>query len=526
MTPPAGDGPGGGPPLPPRYNLATALLGRRLAAGDGGRVALIDAARTWTYDEVAALTGQVGHALAALGVRREDRVLIALPDSAEFVATFLAAIAVGAVAVPCNTFLGPTEYAYFLAESRAPVVVTTAAMADALATALDAAPWLEAVLVVDAADDDGRTRAWRRWVGGAPTALAVADTHRDAVAFWLWTSGSTGVPKAALHLHQDWPWCCEGFGIGVLTLGPADRLFSAAKLFHAYGLGNALAFPFWVGAPVVLLPGRATADAVYALFAAHAPTVFFGVPTLYAALLQRAAADASLGPGALRLAVSAGEPLPPELYRRWRERFGVELLDAPGSTEVLHCYLSPRPGRVTPGSVGEPVPGYAMRIVDEHGHDVPEGVEGELWVHGRSTAVGYWQRRDQTVAKMHGPWFASGDRYRRDGDGRYWHIGRADDMFKVAGEWCSATEVEAALAAHDAVIECAVVPHPDADGVLKPRAVVVLATGVEATAALADALRAFVRARLAHYKCPRTIDFVVELPKTATGKIQRFKLRD
>jgi acyl-coenzyme A synthetase/AMP-(fatty) acid ligase len=224
--------------------------------------------------------------------------------------------------------------------------------------------------------------------------------------------------------------------------------------------------------------------------------------------------------------VSAGEPLPPELYRRWRERFGVELLDAPGSTEVLHCYLSPRPGRVTPGSVGEPVPGYAMRIVDEHGHDVPEGVEGELWVHGRSTAVGYWQRRDQTVAKMHGPWFASGDRYRRDGNGRYWHIGRADDMFKVAGEWCSATEVEAALAAHDAVVECAVVAHPDADGVLKPRAVVVLATGVEATAELAETLRVFVRGRLAHYKCPRTIDFVVDLPKTATGKIQRFKLRD
>ena len=524
-VPPAGAGPGDGPSIPLRYNLTAALLGRRLDAGDGGRVALVCPSRTWSYDEVAALTAQVALALTRLGVRREHRVLVALPDSAEFVATFLGTIALGAVAVPCNTFLGPADYAYFLAESRAAVLVTTSALRQSLAAALDDAPWLQAVLVTDAVEDRGHVRAWPTWVEAAPTTLTVADTHRDAPAFWLWTSGSTGTPKAAVHLQQDWPWCCEGFAVGVLSLTREDRVYSAAKLFHAYGLGNALAFPFWVGAPSVLLPGRATADAVFDIVARHAPTVFFGVPTLYAAVLQRGADDASVGRGTLRLAVSAGEPLPPDLYRRWRERFGVELLDAPGSTEVLHCYLSPRPGRVTPGSVGEPVPGYAMRIVDEQGLEVPDGVEGELWVHGRSTAIGYWQRRDQTADKMRGPWFASGDRYRRDDQGRYWHIGRADDMFKVAGEWCSATEVEAALAGHDAVAECAVVPQPDADGVLKPRAVVVLAAGASADQALADELRVFVRARLAHYKCPRTIDFVTELPKTATGKIQRFKLR-
>lgn len=517
-------GPGGGPPLPRQFNLAAVLLARRLDAGDGGRVALECPDRAWTYDALAARTAQVAHALAALGVRREERVLIALPDSAEFVAAFLGAIVIGAVAVPCNTFLGPADYGYFLEESRAPVLVTTAAIHEALTAVLRQAPWLRAVLVTDADADDGEVRAWATWVGQAPARLVPADTHRDAPAFWLWTSGSTGAPKAAVHLHQDWPWCCEGFGIGVLGLSPADRIYSAAKLFHAYGLGNSLAFPFWVGAPVVLWPERAAPDAVFALLATHRPTVFFGVPTLYAALLQRAA-QLDVAAGALRLAVSAGEPLPPDLYRRWRERFGVELLDAPGSTEVLHCYLSPRPGRVTPGSVGEPVPGYAMRIVDDHGRDVPDGVEGELLVHGRSTAVGYWQRRDQTADKMRGPWFASGDRYRRDTVGRYWHIGRADDMFKVAGEWCSATEVEAALAAHAAVAECAVVPQPDADGVLKPRAVVVLVAGGDGGDAVAESLRAFVRERLAHYKCPRTIDFVAELPKTATGKIQRFKLR-
>ncbi len=414
-VPPAGAGPGGGPPIPRRYNLAAALLGRRLDAGDGGRLALLCPSRTWSYDAVAALS-RAGRpcADAAGGACARTACSWRCPTRPSSSRRSSARSPLGAVAVPCNTFLGPADFAYFLAESRAAVLVTTAALRRSLAAAVDDAPGLQAVLVTDAAEDAGLVRAWSSWVEAAPTTFTAADTDRDATAFWLWTSGSTGAPKAAVHLHQDWPWCCEGFAVGVLSLTRADRVYSAAKLFHAYGLGNSLAFPFWVGAPAVLLPGRATPDAVFDIIARQSPTVFFGVPTLYAAVLQRAALDPVIGPGALRLAVSAGEPLPPDLYRRWRERFGVELLDAPGSTEVLHCYLSPRPGRVTPGSVGEPVPGYAMRIVDEHGLEVPDGVEGELWVHGRSTAVGYWQRRDQTADKMRGPWFASGDRYRRD----------------------------------------------------------------------------------------------------------------
>jgi 4-hydroxybenzoate-CoA ligase/benzoate-CoA ligase len=249
-----------------------------------------------------------------------------------------------------------------------------------------------------------------------------------------------------------------------------------------------------------------------------------GVPTLYAMLVPALTASAAAATS-LRLAVSAGEALPPDLYLRWRAATGVELLDAPGSTEVLHCYLSPRPGEVTPGCVGRPVPGYAMRIVDEHGHDVPPGTVGELLVHGRSTATHYWQRREQTTAKMRGAWFASGDQYRVDDDGRYWHIGRTDDMFKVSGEWVSATEVEAALASHDAVVECAVVPQPDAAGILKPRAVVVLASGAAGDDALVEVLRLHVRDLLPGYKVPRVIEFVAELPKTATGKIQRFRIR-
>jgi benzoate-CoA ligase family protein len=511
---------------PARFNLATALIARRLEAGDGDRVVYRCPDRAWTFAEVAALSDAVARTLRELGVRDEDRVLMAVPDAVEGVATFLGTLLAGAVAVPCNTFLGPHDYAAFLDQSRARVLVTTSALLGALEPIVAMARTLDAVLVVDADGDDGRVRAWTRWVRPTShlTTIEGADTHRDAAAFWLWTSGSTGVPKAAVHAHQDWPWCCEGFGVSVLGLRPADHIFSAAKLFHAYGLGNSLAFPWWTGASASLLPGRATPEAVVEVLQRDRPTVFMAVPTLYAALLPALAAAPHLT-AAMRLAVSAGEALPPDLYVRWRAATGVELLDAPGSTEVLHCYLSPRPGDVTPGSVGRPVPGYAMRIVDEHGHDVPVGSIGELLVSGQSTATHYWQRRDQTAAKMRGPWFASGDRYRVDEQGRYWHIGRADDMFKVSGEWVSATEVEAALASHPSVVECAVVPQADAAGILKPRAVVVLAAGVPADDTLPERLRRHVRERLAGYKVPRVVDFVPDLPKTATGKIQRFKLR-
>lgn len=509
-----------------RFNLAAAVLQRRLDAGDVDRVAIVDGERTITYGEITRSAGRVRHALEALGVRREDRVLVALPDGAAFAAAYFGTLALGAVAVPCNTFLGPAEYGYFLDESRAPLLVTTREALARIGPAVAAASALRAVLVLDAEGDDGRVKAWTRWVDGAASdRLDPADTHRDAPAFWLWTSGSTGTPKAAVHLHQDWPWCCEGFGRGVLAIGPEDRLFSAAKLFHAYGLGNGLLFPFWLGAPVAYLAERAAAPAVLEVARRHRPTVFFAVPTIYAGLLQQPADVVDGAWDALRVAVSAGEPLPAELYRRWRDATGVDVLDAIGSTEVLHCYLSARQGSVKPGSVGREVPGYAMRIVDERGQDVADGAEGELLVSGPSTAPYYWQRRAQTADKMRGAWFASGDRYRRDADGDYWHIGRADDMFKVSGEWCSSTEVEAVLAAHPAVVECAVVPKAEPSGVLKPRAVIVLAAGATAGETLADELRLFVRARLAHYKCPRTVDFVAELPKTATGKIQRYKLR-
>jgi benzoate-CoA ligase len=304
-----------------------------------------------------------------------------------------------------------------------------------------------------------------------------------------------------------------------------DRPFSASKLFHAYGLGNALVFPFWFGAATVLARERPTAEGTFQVIADARPTLFFGVPTLYAAMLAIADAERRFAHDSLRLCVSAGEPLPAELYRRWHARFGIEILDGIGSTEVLHIYISARAGRVVPGSSGRPVPGYDVRIVDERGEPAPAGAVGDLLVRGPSTALLYWNRPDQTRQKMRGEWFASGDKYRCDETGDYWYAGRSDDMFKVGGEWVSPIEIESALVAHDAVLECAVAPVETADGVLEPRAFVVVQPSTAASPGLADDLVEFVRSRLASYKAPRAIVFLDELPKTAAGKIQRFKLR-
>jgi len=520
------------PPLqiPQSYNVAADLLSRQLQAGRGDEIAVHAGDRTWTYRQIAELVDRAGNALLALGLAPEQRVLIVLPDSPELVAAYLGTMKAGGVAVPCNSFLGPAEYAYFLRESRAPIVVTTAELWPKVAPGLVDRPAAR-ILIVGAADEvpgDSRLLSWSRATAAAAAELQAADTHRDEPAFWLWTSGSTGEPKAAVHLHQDWPWCCHLYAQGVLGLTAGDRTFSASKLFHAYGLGNGLLFPFWVGAATVLYPARPTPQALFETIHRTRPTVFFGIPTLYAAMLgspDGAKADGIYDLSSLRFCVSAGEPLAGELFRQWRARYGTEILDGIGSTEVLHIYISRRLGMGKPGSTGTPVPGYDVRIVDEDGRPLGPGEVGDLVVRGPSTAIAYWNRREQTKAKMRGEWFASGDKYTQDEDGYFWYAGRTDDMFKVGGEWVSPIELEYVLVEHEAVLECAVVPYRDG-GVLKPKAVVVLQWGRTGDEVLAEELRAFVRERTAHYKCPRRIEFVTELPKTAAGKIQRFKLRD
>jgi len=362
-------------------------------------------------------------------------------------------------------------------------------------------------------------------VGRASSRLEAVRTSRDDAAFWLYSSGSTGVPKGAVHLQHDMVVCSDTYALQVLGMTEADRTVSAAKLFFAYGMGNNMYFPMRVGGQGVLYPHRPLPESMFETIHRHRPTLFFGIPTLYAAMLQVKEAEKRWDLSSLRHCVSAGEALPEELFNRWRERFGVEILDGIGTTEILHVFLSNRPGRVRPGATGLPVPGYEAIVVDDEGRPVPQGEIGNLRVKGDSTMAYYWNQHEKTKETLHGHWIQTGDKYYQDADGYFWYCGRADDMLKVGGIWVSPVEVEGTLVAHPAVLEAAVVGSEDEDRLVKPRAFVVLKDGFTASPALDAEIKAFVKDRIAPYKYPRWIDFVAELPKTATGKIQRFKLR-
>jgi benzoate-CoA ligase len=474
------------------FNLASYFVDRHIEEGRADRQAAIYEGRGYTYAEIAACVNRAGNALRRAGVGSGDRVLIILADSPEFIAAYFGALKIGAVAVPTSTALRPDDYAYLLEESQAKVVVSEAAT---LACAHESPE------------------------------LDCARTFSDDVAFWLWTSGSTGPPKAAVHRHQDWMVCCERFAEGVLGIGPKDLTFSSAKLFHAYGLGNGLMFPFYAGACTLLHPGTPQAKTLLEMVARWHPTLLFSVPSHYAALLQETDRENPYDLSSVRLGISAAEPLPAEIVRRLSERFGLEVLDGIGSTEVLHIYIANRPGCVRPGSSGLPVPGYELRITDETGRVLGAGETGDLWVRGDSNATHYWNRPQLTAHRMRDGWFLSGDKYRTDTDGYYWYAGRADDMFRVSGEWVSPIEVESALIEHPAVLEAAVVARTGENGLPMACAFVKLKQPDRATAALAGELGEFVRGRLAGYKRPRRIEFLEELPKTATGKVQRYKLR-
>ena len=415
------------------------------------------------------------------------------------------------------------DYLYFLNDSRARVAVISAPLLAEAGPVLGQATFLKHVLV---AGGSGHGHlSWEDQLAKASSRLEAAPTSRDDPAFWLYSSGSTGFPKGAVHLHHDMVICQETYAKQVLGIRPTDRVFSAAKLFFAYGLGNAGYFPMGVGAQSVLFPHRPTPEGVFEIITRHRPTLFFGVPTLYAGMLAVKEAEKRFDLSSLRLCVSAGEALPEEIYQRWRERFGVEIVDGIGTTEILHIFVSNRPGAARPGSTGLPVPGYEAIIVDDEGRPVPQGEIGNLRVKGDSTMAYYWNKHEKTKETLFGPWIQTGDKYYQDGDGYFWYCGRADDMLKVGGIWVSPVEVEATLVRHAAVLEAAVVGHEDSDRLVKPKAFVVLKEPAPDPAALAEDLKAFVKDKIAPYKYPRWIEFVAELPKTATGKIQRFKLR-
>jgi len=513
-----------GPQVPDQFNLVGHFVDRHVREGRGEKVAIISANRRLTYSEVAEEVNRIGNSLLRLGVQEEQRVLLVLPDSPEFVAAYFGTMKIGAVAVPTSTALRANDYAAFLEDSRAKVAIVHSTLLPQFQPAVSGQRYCKHVIVCGEPVDG--YMHWDQFLNAASPQLDAAPTSKDESAFWLWTSGSTGRPKAAVHLHRDWIYCCEYYARGVLDIQTSDVTFSSSKLFHAYGLGSGLMFPFHVGATTVLYPGKPTAKTILETAQSNRPTLFFSVPTLYAAMLQEAERESSYDLRSVRLAASAAEPLPAEIFRRWKERFGVEILDGIGSTEVLHIYLSARAGYVRPGSTGQAVPGYELALVDDAGQTVPAGAMGDLMVAGPSTAQRYWNRQDLTQSRIRGRWFFTGDKYTVDQDGYYWYAGRSDDMFRVSGQWVSPIEVECALIEHPRVLEAAVVPFEEETGIQTSKAFVVLAKGHVGGAELIRELQDFVKQRITPYKYPRHIEFLEELPKTAAGKLLRYKLRE
>lgn len=508
------------------FNATTYFIDRHLREGRGAATAIECRDRRVSYAELHDQVNRCGTALRVeLGVRPEERILLLTLDGPEMVVAFFGAIKVGAVPIPVNTFWTPADLEFVLGDSRAVVVIVSASLYPRIADVLPRCPWVRHVVTIGIADGlpglDFEALAER---GSAE--LTAEATHRDAAAFWLYSSGSTGRPKGCVHLQHDMVVCADAYARGVLDIQPTDRCFSVAKLFFAYGLGNAMYFPLSVGATAILWPGAVAPPAVYDLIERHRPTLFFSVPTHYGMLLAHRGEAREFDLSSIRCAVSAGESLPPAIWTRFYERFGVEILDGIGSTEVLHIFISNRRGNVRPGSSGVPVPGYEARLVDEHGTPVTRGDIGSLMVKGDSTCAFYWNRHELTKDVIEGHWIRTGDHYYQDDDGYFWFAGRSDDMLKVGGLWVSPAELEHTLLEHPAVLACGVVGRPDHDGLAKPAAYIVARHGFDTTPELAAELQQFARNRLAEYKRPRWVEFVDALPTTATGKVQRFKLRE
>ena len=507
------------------YNAAEDLLGRNLVAGRGDKTAVIDKNGEYTYKDLYRRARQFANVLVDLGVQAEQRIVLCMHDTVAFPVCFLGAILAGVVPIPVNTRLTENDYDFILTDSRARVLVVSPDLLGAFRDQLDSHGNLNHVLIDGECSAPGPGQTLGRLIDTAPVDFHTVKTKSDDMCFWLYTSGTTGMSKGAVHLHSHLVGTASLYAIPTLGINENDVVYSAAKLFFAYGLGNALTFPFAVGATAVLLEGPPAPDAVAAVFKNHQPTIFFGVPTLFAMLL---AGDELPLPKDinLRLCVSAGEALPGDLLTRWQERMGCDILDGLGSTEMLHIFLSNRQGDVRPNCSGLAVPGYELRLIGDNGQVVPDGELGNLHVSGPTSAIMYWNQREKSRDTFQGRWTVTGDKYYVDKEGYYIYGGRSDDMMKVGGIYVSPFEVESSLIAHDAVLEAAVVGYPDADDLIKPKAFVVLNEGVKASDKLAQDLKTFVRGNLAEYKYPRWVEFADDLPKTATGKIQRFKLRN
>lgn len=508
--------------FPETFNMATYFLDHNIAAGRADKVCLYYRDEMYTYRDIVRASNRVGNALRALGVEMEDRVLMVLPDCPEFVASWFGIAKIGAVITMVNTILPPSDYEYYLNYTRAKVAIVHESAIERVHAVADRSKYLKEILVVG--EGPGSYPSYDRLIDQMSDELEVAETSRDDVAIWLFTSGSTGFPKAAVHLHHDLPYNTECYAKQVLRIQESDLTMAVPKLFFGYATGTNLLFPFAVGGATAIFPERSTPERLFDMIEKYRPTVLTSVPTMINAMVQ--APDASRRDvSSLRVCISAGEALPVELYHRWKEMFGVEILDGIGSAETFHIYISNRLDDVKPGSLGKVVPGYQAKIVDPEGRQVPPGQIGTLWIKGDSAAIGYWQAHEKSKQVFHGDWVNTGDQFRQDEEGYFYYCGRADDMLKVGGIWVSPVEIENCLLQHEAVKECAVVGYRDEQGLVKPKAFVVLKEAVVASHALEQELKEFVKTTIAPYKYPRRIEFIDQLPKNERGKVDRKKLK-
>lgn len=513
--------------IPEQFNIAAHFVDAP-AARNPNKAAIVGEPRAVTYAELAGLTNRAGNALLELGVSRDDRVLIVLPDSAEFIASFFGAAKIGAVAVPVNPFARSADYIHYIQDSEPRAAIVHSEALEAFLPASSKRAQMPIVLVTEGrvATHGVSCAIWDDWIGSVSDALAPAETSSSDSAFMLYTSGSGGTPKGAVHRHADMLVTTRNYARGVLGLRSDDVTFSTSKLFFAYGLGNGMYFPLAFGASTLLNAKRPAAAHVIEMVSRYRPTIFYSVPTFYTTILREAqSAGRALNFSSVRQCVSAGETLPAEIFERWKQMTGLEILDGIGSTEMLHMFISSRPGQCRAGSCGFPVPGYDAKIVDDAGAQTPAGEIGNLWVRGASALAEYWRIPELTARTKRGDWVVTGDKFLCDADGYYRYCGRADDMLKVAGMWVSPAEVENALLGHPHVAEAAVVGATDARGLTYAVAHVTLRAGCDESRELAEEIRSHVKARLVSHKVPREIRFCAELPKTVTGKIQRFKLR-